>query len=249
DGGGQTVAILFDTRALALEESGHFWLSPTPEEPGSTGGDAWGLAGVPRMVTWVRLSFVEGEGELYVYNTHLPANETGGARARRLATLLLAERIAKRARSDVPFLLLGDLNATEDEFPLRYLEREVPGCEGAGCPEPPAFSPVAVVDTWRAANSGTQGTRCGVSEDGTVVLHGARVDYVLAGDPTVGDPSAAPISAPEVLASAIALESDGCASDHVPVVSRIVLPHPRATSSASARDPRAVARGKGAPAR
>ena len=70
-----------------------FWLSDTPEKPGSK---TWGN-GYPRIVTWGR--FVEektGRG-VYVYNTHLDHLSEA---SRRKSAALLARRIAERGRPE-----------------------------------------------------------------------------------------------------------------------------------------------------
>jgi endonuclease/exonuclease/phosphatase family metal-dependent hydrolase len=218
DGGGESVAILFETDRFMVEESGHFWLSPTPDAPGSTGGDLWGGMTVPRIVTWARLGFVESERELYVYNTHLPSNESGGSEARRRGVTLLAERIAQRDRPDVPFVLLGDLNSTEDSFPVRYLKREARGDDDRP-------SPIDVVDTWRQVNAGREGTRCRNDAAGAPIVHGDRVDYVFVMDTTRTDGSGAGWSTADgVLASTAMTPTTSCGSDHVGVLSRFVVP-------------------------
>ncbi|MGE0158871.1 MAG: endonuclease/exonuclease/phosphatase family protein [Gemmatimonadales bacterium] len=218
DGSGESVAILFRADRFTLEESGHFWLSPTPDEPGSSGGDAWGGMRVPRVVTWARLGFGADDREVYVFNTHLPANDSGGPEARRQTAIVLAERIAARSRPDVPFVLLGDFNSAEDEFPIRYLKREA---SSSGEP----LSPVAVVDSWRVLNAGGAGTRCRNDATGAAMVHGTRVDYVLVMDTTRVDEDGVDRSTADgVLASVAVTPTASCASDHLAVWSRFVVP-------------------------
>jgi endonuclease/exonuclease/phosphatase family metal-dependent hydrolase len=218
DGGGESVTILFKSDRFTLEESGDFWLSPTPDTPGSTGGALWGGMSLPRIVSFARLMYVESERELYVYNTHLPANENGGSEARRYAVILLADRIAGRERPDVPFILLGDLNSPEDSFPVRYLKREARADDDR-------VSPVGVIDTWRQVNAGGEGTRCRNDASGGPIVHGDRVDYVLVMDTTRVDGSGVERSTADgVLASTALVPTSSCASDHVGVSSRFVVP-------------------------
>jgi endonuclease/exonuclease/phosphatase family metal-dependent hydrolase len=213
-GGGESVTILFKADRFTPGESGHFWLSPTPDVAGST----WSDVSIPRIVTWTRLGIGDSERELYVYNTHLPADENGGPEARRLGVILLADRIAARSRPDVPFILLGDLNSTEDAFPIRYLRRQARADDDR-------VSPVAVVDTWREVNSGGEGTRCRNDVAGTAVVHGERVDYVLVMDTIRTDGSGADWSTAEgVLGSSVLTPTSSCASDHVGILSRFILP-------------------------
>ena len=224
DGGGESVSILFDSDRFTLEESGDFWLSSTPDAPGSTGGSDWGGANVPRIVTWARLGFQDSDRALYVYNTHLASNENGGAEARRLGTVLLAHRIAARSSPDVPFILLGDLNSTDTAFPLRYLRREVRACAPTDCAGGETDSPVAVVDTWGQLHTEDDGTRCRNGAGGPIV-HGDRVDYVLVIDTMRVDGAGDQRwTADGVLSSSILTPTPACASDHVGVVSGFVVP-------------------------
>jgi endonuclease/exonuclease/phosphatase family metal-dependent hydrolase len=217
DGGGETVTILFKTDRFTLEESGDFWLSPTPDVPGSTGGALWGDMNVPRIVTWARLGFRESERALYVYNTHLPANENGGFEARRRSVILLADRIAAR-EPDASFILLGDLNSTESDFPVSYLKREVRADDDR-------LSPIDVIDTWREVNDGVMGTRCRNDASGAPIVHGDRVDYVLVMDTTRTDGSGTDRSTADgVLASTIRRPAISCESDHVGVASWFLVP-------------------------
>jgi len=218
DGGGESVTILFKTDRFSLEESGDFWLSPTPDVPGSMGGALWGGMNVPRIVTWARLGFQESERELYVYNTHLPANENGGLEGRRRSVILLADRIAARDRPDVPFILLGDLNSNEDGFAVRYLKREARADDDR-------LSPIGVVDTWRQINGGGGGTRCRNGASGAPIVHGERVDYVLLMDTTRTDGAGVDRSTADgVLTSVARTPTASCASDHVGVSSRFLVP-------------------------
>jgi endonuclease/exonuclease/phosphatase family metal-dependent hydrolase len=221
DGGGESVTVLFRSDRFTLEESGDFWLSPNPDDPGTR----WSGMSFPRIVTWARLSFADGDRELYVYNTHLPADESGGAEARRLGAILLADRIAARSHPEVPFILLADLNTSEEEFPIRYLKREVRACAPGDCSDSDPYSPVAVVDTWRLLNEGAEGTRCRNDPSGAPIVHGERVDYVLVMDTTLAGGSAADQSTADgVLSSATLTPIPSCASDHVGVRSRFVVP-------------------------
>jgi endonuclease/exonuclease/phosphatase family metal-dependent hydrolase len=173
---------------------------------------------MPRMVSWARLAYIDGGRELYVYNVHLPANENGGAEARQRGVMLLADRIAARSEPGVPFILLGDFNAREDEFPIRYLEGEA-NAPGGG------LSPIEAVDTWRQVNSGAQGTRCRNDAAGSPILHGDRVDYVMVMDTTWAADAATPRSTAQgILTSMSLMPRPSCASDHVGVMSSFIVP-------------------------
>ncbi|MCY3002404.1 MAG: endonuclease/exonuclease/phosphatase family protein [Planctomycetota bacterium] len=111
DGGGEHAALFLDTRRTKLVEHGDFWLSKTPEVPGSTGWDA----ALPRICTW---ALVELDGvRVLVSNVHF--DHVG-----ELARERSAELVAARSRSsDVAQVVLGDFNAVESSPPIQALAK------------------------------------------------------------------------------------------------------------------------------
>ena len=100
-------SLLYRRTRFDVWESGTFWLSETPKEPGST---SWGNK-LPRICTWARLLDRETGRRFYVFNTHWdlvsqPAREKSGQ--------LMAKRVADRAAAEEPVVVLGDFNAGED---------------------------------------------------------------------------------------------------------------------------------------
>jgi len=112
DGSGEACPIFYRSGRFALVASGTFWLSATPDLPGSRGWDA----SLPRVCTWA-LFEERGGGRFQVFNVHF---DHLGATARLESARLVAARIAVR-RPAHPALLLGDLNAGEDSEPVRAL--------------------------------------------------------------------------------------------------------------------------------
>jgi endonuclease/exonuclease/phosphatase family metal-dependent hydrolase len=104
---GEYSAILYDRRRLDLLDHGTFWLSDTPELPGSR---SWGNR-FPRVVTWARFRHRHAGLTFHVFNTHWD-HESQPARLNSAALLL--ERIRDRAVPDDPVLVMGDFNAGED---------------------------------------------------------------------------------------------------------------------------------------
>lgn len=96
-------AIFFDTRRLDPDESGHFWLSDTPDVPGSR---SWGNTTI-RMATWIRFHDKRTGGELAVLNTHLD-NVSENSRVR--SAELIRDRL-EAFPPDVPVIVTGDFNA------------------------------------------------------------------------------------------------------------------------------------------
>ena len=102
---GEYAAILYDTRRFAVDTSGTFWLSDTPEVIAST---SWGNS-ITRICTWARL-IDRGSGQsLYVYNAHY---DHRSQESREKSSQLILDRIASRAHDD-PVVLMGDFNAGE----------------------------------------------------------------------------------------------------------------------------------------
>ena len=95
-------------------DGGTFWLSDTPEKPGSM---TWGNE-IPRVVTWLRLTDRATARSFYVFNTHWDHRHQG---SREKAGGLVATRIASRRHPGDPVVLLGDFNAVETNPGVRRL--------------------------------------------------------------------------------------------------------------------------------
>jgi len=103
---------------LDKQQHGTFWLSDTPEDPGSKN---WWTP-VPRSVTWGRsLDKRTGQG-VYLFNTHFCHLSEW---ARRRSADLLARRILARKHAD-PVIVTGDFNARESSYAVRQLKGELP---------------------------------------------------------------------------------------------------------------------------
>ncbi len=201
---GEHAAILYRRDRFDLAEGGTFWLSDTPEAPGST---SWGNK-TTRISTWG--CFVEkssGRG-VTLYNVHLdhesqPAREKGCE--------LVAGRLRERRRLE-PALLVGDFNAGERNVAIRYLKGEPPpaGEISGAPPEPPLL-----IDSFRALHPGE-------AEAGTFHAfkggrQGEKIDYIFA-------PPWVRVLEAEILHD----QKDGrYPSDHFPVMARLQIPATR----------------------
>ncbi len=104
---GEFSPILYNTKRFAACESGVFWLSETPDVPGSIDWDS----ACTRICTWARFIDRVNEKGFYVFNTHLDhvsqaAQDNGVA--------LIMKNIAERTFKDDPYILTGDFNAVEN---------------------------------------------------------------------------------------------------------------------------------------
>ena len=84
-------------------ESGTFWLSDSPDVPGSR---TWGNT-IPRIATWARLVHRDSGRAIYVYNLHLDHQSDP---ARRHSAKLVVGHAGRRLHDD-PVVVLGDFNA------------------------------------------------------------------------------------------------------------------------------------------
>lgn len=103
--GDEHMGVFYDSKALALEQSGNFWLSDTPDVPGSI---SWGNL-FPRMVTWGLFRRVTDGRRFYLFNTHLPYREEDEPQRVRGAQAIVAH--LKTLSPDIPVVVTGDFNS------------------------------------------------------------------------------------------------------------------------------------------
>ena len=104
--GDEHMGVFYRTDTLRVLDSGNFWLSATPDAPGS---NTWGTP-FPRMVTWARFQR-KADGRTFVmFDTHLPYRAQDDL-AREKGAALILQRLA-RLPADEPFVLTGDFNTT-----------------------------------------------------------------------------------------------------------------------------------------
>lgn len=102
------MGVFYRTDRLRVLESGDFWLSETPDVPGSI---SWGHP-YPRMVTWARFERIADGLRFILFNTHFPYRDEDDA-----ARLKCAQLIAARIRAlppGEPVVLTGDFNTAPD---------------------------------------------------------------------------------------------------------------------------------------
>ncbi|WP_226010972.1 endonuclease/exonuclease/phosphatase family protein [Halomicrobium salinisoli] len=154
---GEYAAIAYDRGRFNLEAEGTFWLSETPDEPGSVGWDAM----LPRLVKWVRLREIDTGIEFVHYNTHF---DHAGAEARCESAALLRDRIDGISPRD-PVIVTGDFNTRESEVPYDRMTTAA-DCERT------------LLDAHYAANHDHHGPETTVT-DFTSLVPGKRIDYVF----------------------------------------------------------------------
>ncbi len=110
---GEFSAIFYRRDRFTPETSGTFWLSQSPEIPGSKGWDA----ACERIVTWGIFRLPSSGKRLAVFNTHF---DHLGETARRESARLLVKKI-KELAGKLPVILTGDFNAPPGSEPVKII--------------------------------------------------------------------------------------------------------------------------------
>lgn len=118
----EATPIYWNPKTLTALESGHFWLSETPEVP-SLGWDAR----YPRIACWVLFEEKESGGRFAFVNTHL---DHRGEQARQNGIRLVCDFI-KEKFGDMPLILTGDFNARPDSPTIATADSLLKDARGA----------------------------------------------------------------------------------------------------------------------
>jgi endonuclease/exonuclease/phosphatase family metal-dependent hydrolase len=148
--------VFYRRERFELVESGHFWLSPTPDLVGSIGWDAR----ITRLATWVVLRdrTVPESRPILFLNTHF---DHVGQQARLESARVIRNFVEARLdRFDA--IVAGDFNAGEDSPPYRALK--------AGD---------ALRDTYRLVQPERQGNEGTFTAFDPNATGGDRIDWIL----------------------------------------------------------------------
>lgn len=199
---GEHATLLVARDRFEVLASGTFWLSPSPDVPGSRG---WG-ATLPRICTWARLRDRRDGRTLLVANVHLD-HQSRPAREHGVETV--AARLAARREPGDAILVMGDFNAAPGHDALRWLRGDVDRLPHHAAP---TASPIAFDDAW---------TRAGRDESGAGTFNGFRGDR----DGDRIDHLLLERGAFAVVSASILHDSEGgrFPSDHFPVAATIRL--------------------------
>ncbi len=110
---GEMMALYYRLDRYDLLESGHFWLSESPETAGSKSWDA----ALPRMASWVRLQDKSNSRRILFINTHF---DHKGKEARLQSAKLLRKK-AHELKKDAWVIITGDFNAGAKSDPYQAL--------------------------------------------------------------------------------------------------------------------------------
>ena len=160
---GEYAPIFYRRDRLNLQESGHFWLSETPEHPGSFGWDA----ACVRVATWAIFRDREIDTTLVHLNTHL---DHRGMVTQRESVKLLQEFLTQRAEA-LPVVVTGDFNCTPTSPTYAALTK--PTRDGL-----PGFD-----DAMHVSNTPHQGPTATFTTDFADPLR-EKIDYIFLYNPT-----------------------------------------------------------------
>lgn len=194
DGGGEHTAILFRMDRFELLDSDTFWLSETPDVPGSRGWDA----ALPRIATWARFHDRHTQQSFTVLNTHF---DHRGEVARQESARLLTTWIDERGDEE-PVLLTGDFNVAEDSEVYRILTEGTGLFDARLISEEPA---TGIPGTWNDFGRAFPWHRL----DYVFVTEGVGVQTFTTWDQTMGD--------------VLGTNSVRFPSDHFPVAATVLL--------------------------
>jgi len=110
---GEYAAIFYRKERFEVLKSGTFWLSETPDVPGSFGWDA----ACVRITTWAKFKDKRTGKEFFHFNTHF---DHVGMAAQAESAHLLLKRI-KDVAGDLPVVVTGDFNCIEDSEAYKIL--------------------------------------------------------------------------------------------------------------------------------
>ena len=157
DGGaaGEYTAILVRRDRFAVQDSGTFWLSDTPEVPNSR---TWNNR-VTRICTWARLQDKTDGKIFYFYNTHL---DHESQEAREKGVELILNHLAARSPS-APFVITGDFNAGEDNPAIAKLKA----------------ADVQPIDSWRGLHLQIPASESGTAHGFSGAKDQKKIDYIF----------------------------------------------------------------------
>lgn len=115
DDSDEHMGVFYRKDVFNLLESGNFWLSDTPDVPGSI---SWGNI-LPRMATWGLFERKSDGRRFYLINTHFPYRDVDGPARERAAKLIL--RRVKQLPAKVPVIVTGDFNDVPESGAYRAL--------------------------------------------------------------------------------------------------------------------------------
>lgn len=161
---GEGTPIFYRRERFDVLDRGTFWLSTTPDVPGSRGWDA----ALPRVASWLRLRDKQAGLEFVAINTHF---DHMGPQARLESAHLLTRKVDELARSGntrLPVILTGDFNSRPADAPYAAITK-------------PAEASLTLLDAQHLSRTPPTGGDS-TSNSFTAIAPGAKIDYIFVRD-------------------------------------------------------------------
>lgn len=209
--------IAFKKSRFALLESGTFWLSLTPDVPGSKDlGDGY-TGSEPETCTWATLQDKTTHGVFCFFCTHLDHKQD---ELRRRQMVIAVARVMEYAARGAPIVLVGDMNSYETAPAIASVAYP---CLNDAC----LVSQTTPSGPWRTFNSWTYKTDEILCQEALAnysaaertanrATFGGRIDYILI-TPGIAVKTFATRNDPQP-------GKEQYPSDHYPVVAELFLP-------------------------
>jgi endonuclease/exonuclease/phosphatase family metal-dependent hydrolase len=156
---GEQNGIFYRADRFTRSDGGHFWLSDSPDVPGTTFASSFD-SGNPRMVTWVVLNDMLTGAPMIVMNTYWSLSSS----ARNKSAELIRERLTEVA-GHLPIIIMGDLNTSESSAAFGTLS-------GGTNPDD-----LLLVDAYRQVHEASNQERTFHGYNGGT--SGSRIDHIL----------------------------------------------------------------------
>lgn len=154
---GEFSAVLYDSARLQAIRSETFWLSETPEVPGSKSWDA----AITRIVTWVLFKDRLTKKEFYLFNTHF---DHIGKVARRSSAGILLKKVNEIAGKKTA-IITGDFNAHPTDEPIMVImDKE---------------NPLRLIDSKEVSETPHYGPNGTFNAFGTKEINDQPIDYIF----------------------------------------------------------------------
>jgi endonuclease/exonuclease/phosphatase family metal-dependent hydrolase len=112
--GGEHSAIFYKKERFERLESGNFWLSETPDQPGK----GWDATCCNRICSWAKLKDRLSQKEFYFFSVHF---DHQGVVARKESGKLMVKKIKEIAK-DAPAICTGDFNSTPETEQIHTMQ-------------------------------------------------------------------------------------------------------------------------------
>lgn len=136
---GEHSAIFYKKARFKKLDSGNFWLSETPENPGK----GWDATCCNRICSWVKLKDKNNNTVFYVFNVHF---DHRGIIARKESGKLMVEKI-KSIAGDMPVICTGDFNSTPDTEQIQRMRSLLQDTFSATVTPP--YGPIGTANAFR----------------------------------------------------------------------------------------------------